>query len=78
MSADVPAAPACMPDTDALLNGAMFNTDGHGFAIVAGELSSSSSAGMDAKALIEAFAAARRRAPRRAGAVPLPVRHPRR
>jgi glutamine amidotransferase len=52
----VPAGVA--PDTGALLNGAMFNNDGHGFAIVAGG-QLIVHRGMRAEAVIEAFAAAR-------------------
>jgi glutamine amidotransferase len=50
--------PSALPDTDALLNGALFNNDGHGFAIVAGAQLIVHRA-MNAKAVIERFAAAR-------------------
>src|SRR4051812_17252054 len=47
-----------LPDTDALLNGAIVNNDGHGYGIVAdGRLIVGR--GMDADAVIAAFAAAR-------------------
>jgi hypothetical protein len=50
------------PDTDALLCGSLINNDGHGFAIVTdGRIIVER--GMDADALIEAFARLRRRHP---------------
>lgn len=51
-----------LPDTTALLNGAQYNTDGHGFAIVTGD-QLIVERGMDAHAMIEAFDAARHRHP---------------
>ena len=66
-----------LPDLTALPNGALLNDDGHGFAIVTGDRLLVRH-GMDAEEMIDAFAAARSRAPSRAGAVPLPVRDPRR
>jgi hypothetical protein len=54
-----------LPDTDALANGAILNTDGHGFAIVAGRRHDQLIVehGLNAEALIDAFATARARHP---------------
>jgi hypothetical protein len=54
-----------LPDTDALANGAILNEDGHGFAIVAGRRHDQLIVehGLNAEALIDAFAAARARHP---------------
>jgi hypothetical protein len=53
---------AVMPDTDALLNGAEVNDDGHGFAIVTGDQILVRH-GMAAEPMIEEFDAARRAHP---------------
>ena len=54
--------PGVAPDTQALLQGALTNDDGHGFAIVAGD-QLIVKRGLDAENLIEAFAAVRARHP---------------
>src|SRR4051794_19310323 len=47
-----------LPNTDALLNGAVVNTDGYGYAIVAGDQIQARH-GLDAEKMIAAFAADR-------------------
>jgi len=51
-----------LPDTAALLNGAQFNDDGHGFAIVAGD-QLLVRRGMHAEAMVAAFASLRQQHP---------------
>lgn len=54
--------PRVMPNTNCLHNGAMFNPDGHGYAIIAGDRIITGK-GMDADAVIDAFVKIRHRHP---------------
>ena len=67
--------PGVLPDLEALKNGATFNDDGHGFAIVVDDKRLIIRHGMDSARTIAEFDRLRSKYPKGPATVPLAFRH---